>query len=113
MRKVTATASYRRKLSREDVETGSILIDKRAWRLFPPPMEEFTVVVGGQEFHTCIVAEECSCARTGARLGVPPPHQHYHLEAGHFRHLLDFRPGRTLLVQRDPAGFYRLEMAGE
>ena len=95
---------YRRKLSRADVETGSMLIDKRAWRLFPPPMEEFTVVVGGQEFRTCIVAEDCTC--------VPPPHQHYHLEAGHFRHLLDFSPGRTLLVQRDPAGLYRLEMAG-
>jgi hypothetical protein len=97
-------SSYRRKLSREDAETGSILIDKRAWRLFPPPMEEFTVVVGGQEFRTCIVAEDCNC--------VPPPHQHYHLEAGHFRRLLDFTPGRTLLVQRDPAGLYRLEMAG-
>jgi hypothetical protein len=112
MRKVTAASAYRRKLSREDVETGSILIDKRAWRLVPPPMEEFIVVVDGQEFRTCIVAEDCSCARTGARLGVPPPHQHYHLEAGHFRHLLDFSPGRTLLVQRDPAGLYRLEMAG-
>jgi len=98
------TSPYHRKLSREDAETGSILIDKRAWRLFPPPMEEFTVVVGGQEFRTCIVAEDCNC--------VPPPHQHYHLEAGHFRHLLDFTPGRTLLVQRDPAGLYRLEMAG-
>jgi hypothetical protein len=94
---------YRRRLSRGDVETGSMLIDKRAWHLFPPPMEEFTVVVGGQEFRTCIVAEDCNC--------VPPPHQHYHLEAGHFRHLLDFRSGRTLLVQRDPAGLYRLEMA--
>jgi len=97
-------SSYRRRLSREDVETGSMLIDKRAWRLFPPPMDEFTVVVGGQQFRTCIVAEDCNC--------VPPPHQHYHLEAGHFRHLLDFSPGRTLLVQRDPAGLYRLEMAG-
>jgi hypothetical protein len=105
MRKVIAASMYRRRLSREDAETGSILIDKRAWRLFPPPMEEFTVVVGGHEFRTCIVAEDCSC--------VPPPHQHYHLEAGHFRHLLDFSPGHTLLVQRDPAGLYRLEMAGE
>jgi len=98
------TAPYRRRLSREDAETGSILIDKRAWRLFPLPMEEFTVVVGGQEFRTCIVAEDCNC--------VPPPHQHYHLEAGHFRHLLDFHPGRTQLVQRDAAGLYRLEVAG-
>ena len=98
------TSPYRRKLSREDVETGSVLIDKRAWRLFPPPMEEFTVVVGGQEFRTCIVAEDCNC--------VPPPHQHYHLEAGHFRHLLDFTAGRTVLMQRDPTGLYRLEMAG-
>ena len=98
------TSPYRRRLSREDAETGSILIDKRAWRLFPPPMEEFTVVVGGQEFRTCIVAEDCNC--------VPPLHQHYHMEAGHFRHLLDFSPGRTLLVRRDPAGLYRLETAG-
>jgi hypothetical protein len=42
---------------------------------------------------------------------VPPPHQHYHLEAGHFRHLLDFSPGRTILVQREPDSSYRLEMA--
>ena len=97
------TSPYRRKLSREDVETGSILIDKRAWRLFPPPMQEFTVVVDGQEFRTCIVAEDCNC--------LPPPHQHSHLEAAHFRHLLDFSPGRTVLVQRDPAGLHCLEMA--
>jgi len=39
MPRVTATASYRRRLSREDVETGPVLVDKRAWRLFPPPMQ--------------------------------------------------------------------------
>jgi hypothetical protein len=98
------TSLYRRRLTREDVKTGSILVDKRAWRLFPPPTEEFTVLVDGQEFRTCITAEDCNC--------VPPPHQHYHLEARRFRHLLDFRPGRTLVVQRDPAGSFRLEMAG-
>ncbi len=98
------TSPYRRKLSREDVKTGSVLIDKRAWRLFPPPMEEFALLVGGQEFRTRIVAEDCNC--------VPPPHQHYHLEAGRFRHLLDLSLGRTVLVQRDPAGLYRLDMAG-
>ena len=101
MPKTSTAALYRRKLSRADVGTGSMLIDKRAWRLFPPPMEEFTVLVAGQEFRTRIVAEDCNC--------VPPPHQHYHLEAGHFRHLLDFSPGRTVLVQRDSAGCYRLE----
>jgi hypothetical protein len=98
------TSLYRRKLTREDVKTGSVLIDKRAWRLFPPPAEEFTVLVGGQEHRTRITAEDCNC--------VPPPHQHYHLEAGRFRHLLDLSAGRTLIVQRDPAGFYRVEMAG-
>jgi len=103
MPRVTAATSYRRKLSRADVGTGSMLIDKRAWRLFPPPMEEFAVLVGGQEFRTRIVAEDCNC--------VPPPHQHYHLEAGHFRELLDFSAGRTVVVQRDAAGSYRLEMA--
>jgi hypothetical protein len=99
---VTAARTYRRKLSREDVATGSILVEKRVWRLFPAPLEEFTVVVGGQEFRTCIVPEDCDCR--------PPPHQHYHLEAGHFCHLLDFSPGRTVLMECDPTGSYRLEM---
>ncbi len=76
--------------------------------MFPPPLEEFTVVVGGREFRTCIVGEECSCARLGARLRVPPPHQHYHLEAGHFRHLLDFRPGAFVTIERLPDGCYRV-----
>ena len=103
MPRPVATTSYRRKLSRADVATGSMLIDKHAWRLFPPPMEEFTVLVAGQEFRTRIVAEDCVC--------VPPPHQHYHLEAGHFRHLLDFSPGRSVLVRREAPGAYSLEMA--
>ena len=98
-----ATTPYRRKLSRADVGTATMLIDKHAWRLFPPPMEEFTVLVSGQEFRTRIVAEDCVC--------VPPPHQHYHLEAGHFRHLLDFSPGRSVLVRHDATGSYSLEMA--
>jgi hypothetical protein len=36
---------YRRKLSREDAETGTLLIEKSRWRLFPPPMTEFAVDV--------------------------------------------------------------------
>ncbi len=48
-------------------------------------MQEFAVDVAGRRFATRIVAEDCEC--------VPPPHQHYHLEAGHFRHLLDFAEG--------------------
>src|SRR4030042_222593 len=103
MPRAAAATSYRRKLSRADEGTGSMLIDKHAWRLFPPPMEEFTVLVDGQEFRTRIVAEDSARAR--------PPHQHYHLEAGHFRHLLDFSPGRSVLVRREAPGSYSLEMA--
>ncbi len=99
----TTVGAYTRKLSREDVETGSILITKDRWRMFPPPLEEFSVVVGSETFRTCVVAEECSC--------VPPPHQHYHLEVGHFRHMLDFRPGRTVAVRREPDGRFRVEAA--
>jgi hypothetical protein len=115
---MTDIASYSRKLSQEDVETVSIFVTKDRWRMFPPPLEEFTVVVGSETFRTCIVAEECACARTqtrvaGARLGVPPSHQHYHLEAGHFRHMLDFRPGRRVVVRSEPDGRYRVEMADE
>src|SRR4030042_2841319 len=95
---MAVSAPYRRKLSRADVATGTMLIDKHAWRLFPPPMEEFTVLVAGQEFRTLIVAEDCVC--------VPPPHQHYHLEAAHFRHLLDFNPGRSVLVRHAATGSY-------
>ena len=96
----TVSAPYTRKLSREDVETGSVLIEKGRWRMFPSPQEEFAVLVGDQEFRTCIVAEECDC--------VPPHHQHYHLEAGHFRHLLGFRPGASLTIERLPDGRYRV-----
>lgn len=81
---------YRRTLSREDADTGSILIEKRLWRAFPPPMAEFAVDVGDARFATRIVAEDCAC--------VPPPHQHYHLEAGHFRHLLDFDRGSVIEI---------------
>lgn len=81
---------YRRKLSREDADTGSILVTKDRWRAFPAPMREFVVEVAGQRLATRIVAEDCSC--------VLPPHQHYHLEAEHFRHLLDFTKGRTLEI---------------
>ena len=82
---------YRRKLSGEDADTGSILILKTDWRAFPPPMQEFAVEVAGRRFATRIVAEDCAC--------VPPPHQHYHLEAGHFRHLLDFSRGAIVEIE--------------
>jgi len=86
-----AMKPYRHKLSREDAETGSILITKDRWRTFPPPMQEFVVDVAGRRFATRIVAEDCEC--------VPPPHQHYHLEAGHFRHLLDFAAGKVIEIE--------------
>ncbi|MHB8375522.1 MAG: hypothetical protein ACYDEB_01005 [Dehalococcoidia bacterium] len=83
---------YRRKLSREDADTGTILIAKARWRMFPPPMAEFAVRAGGRRFHTRIIAEDCDC--------VPPPHQHLHLEAGHLRGQLDFRPGALIEIAR-------------
>ncbi len=88
---------YRRKLSSEDVNTGSILVEKRAWRAFPPPMTEFAVDVAGARFATRIVAEDCAC--------VLPEHQHYHLEAGHFRHLLDFHRGSMIEIVPAESGF--------
>jgi hypothetical protein len=84
---------YRRKLSGEDAGTGTILITKDRWRAFPRPMQEFAVDVAGLRFATRIVAEDCAC--------VPPPHQHLHLEAGHFRHLLDFTRGAIVEVEVD------------
>jgi hypothetical protein len=87
-----AAATYRRRLSREDAETGTVLITKDRWRLFPPPMTEFAVEVAGARFATRIVAEDCDCVR--------PPHQHWHLEAGHFRDRLDFAAGVTIEVAR-------------
>ena len=83
----------RRNLSSEDVDTGSILIEKARWRRFPPPMHEFDVTVAGARFATRIVAEDWAC--------VPPPHQHYHLEAAHFRDQLDFTRGATIEITRD------------
>jgi hypothetical protein len=87
---------YRHKLSREDADTGTILITKDRWRAFPPPMREFAVDVGGRRFATRIVAEDCAC--------VPPPHQHLHLEAGHFRHLLEFTRGAIVEIEVDDDG---------
>jgi hypothetical protein len=83
---------YRRKLSAEDAETGTILIEKTRWTDFPAPMREFAVSAGGAAFATRIVAEDCDC--------VPPAHQHYHLEAAHFRHSLDFRRGSVVVIER-------------
>jgi hypothetical protein len=88
--------TYRRKLSREDVATGTIFIEKRAWTMFPRPMREFPVDVRGQRFATRIVAEDCSCR--------PPAHHHWHLEAGHFRDRLRFGPGDAIdIVPTDDA----------
>jgi hypothetical protein len=83
---------YRRKLSREDADTGTILITKDRWRAFPAPMQEFAIAVRGRRFATRIVAEDCGC--------VLPPHQHYHLEAGHFRHLLEFNRGNVIEISQ-------------
>ena len=83
----------RRTLSSEDADTGSILIEKSRWRRFPPPMQEFDVTVAGARFATRIVAEDCAC--------VPPPHQHYHHEASHFRDQLDFTRGATIEITQD------------
>ena len=88
---------YRRKLSREDASTGTILIAKARWRSFPPPMQEFVVEVAGRRFATRIVAEDCAC--------VPPPHQHCHLEAGHFSHLLKFTPGAVIEITGNGATY--------
>jgi hypothetical protein len=96
-------AVYRRTLSREDAETGTVLIETSRWKLFPPPMREFAVDVNGRRFATRIVAEDCAC--------VPPPHQHYHLEAGHFRELLNFERGRVIEIERDPGGSYAVRDA--
>ena len=91
------TRPYKRKLSREDAETGSILITKDRWRHFPPPMQEFAVRVGSQSFVTTIVSEDCNC--------VPPSHQHLHLQAGHFAHLLRFQTGEVIEVQPTRGAF--------
>ncbi|MEX2226747.1 MAG: hypothetical protein WEB52_09895 [Dehalococcoidia bacterium] len=91
------TITYRRNLSAEDAATGSILIEKSRWHRFPPPMREFAVSVGGARFLTRIVAEDCDC--------VPPPHQHYHLEANHFRDRMDFERGSIVEVRIDDGAY--------
>ena len=96
-------ATYTRKLSREDVATGSILVEKSRWKMFPPPMQEFAVEAGGRRYATRIVAEDCAC--------VPPAHQHYHLEAGHFRDRLRFEPGRTIVIESLPGGAFAVRDA--
>lgn len=95
---------YRRKLSREDADTGTVLITKRHWRMFPPPLQEFAMEVRDQRFMTTVVPEDCACSGE--------PHQHYHLEVGHFRHLLDFVPGARVVVERTERG-YRMSMEGQ
>lgn len=91
---------YRRKLSREDAATGTVLITKDRWAGFPPPMVEFAVEAGGQRFATRVVAEDCLC--------VPPAHQHLHLEAGHFRDRLEFSAGTMIAIDRDDSGVYHI-----
>jgi hypothetical protein len=54
------------------------------------------VVVRGRRYATRIVAEDCACR--------PPAHQHWHLEAGHFRDRLRFGPGDAIeIVPADDA----------
>ncbi len=89
----TITKPYRRKLSREDTATATILLTKDRWPMFPPPMTEFSVRVGSRRFATRIVPEDCDC--------VLPPHQHYHFEMGHFCYLLDFSAGATVEIARE------------
>jgi hypothetical protein len=83
---------YRHKLNSEDIATGTILLEKRSWAYFPPPMQEFAVRVGRRRFATRIVAEDCTC--------VGGPHQHLHLEAGHFRDRLNFSRGAVIEIER-------------
>ena len=92
-----STRAYRRRLSAEDADTGTILITKDRWSMSPEPMREFPVPVGRRRLDTRIVAEDCNC--------VPPPHQHLHLEAGHLRHLLDWRKGAVIEIARDGDGY--------
>lgn len=95
-RYAAAVKPYRRRLSGEDAATSTILITKDRWSALPGPMEEFTILVGRRRFATRIVAEDCAC--------VPPPHQHLHLEAGHFRQLLNFERGDVVEIEFPPAG---------
>jgi hypothetical protein len=88
---------YRRKLSREDAETGTILITKNRWSMFPPPLDEFQVRVGRKTYVTTIVPEDCSC--------VPPAHQHMHLAAQHFAERLRFSPGDVIEIEALSSGF--------
>lgn len=93
----TLRTPYIRKLSAEDVDTGSLLIEKARWRAFPAPMQEFAVEAAGQRFATRIVAEDCNC--------VPPPHQHLHMELGHLRHLLRFERGERVVVEQGDGAY--------
>jgi len=96
-------AIYRRTLSAEDVDTGTIFIEKSRWRRFPPPMREFAVRVGRDRFATRIVAEPCDC--------VAPTHEHYHLEANHFRDRLNFVRGAAIEICQDADGAYSIANA--
>lgn len=95
----TPGSPYIRKLSAEDADTGTLLIEKSRWRAFPAPMREFAVEVAGRRFATRIVAEDCAC--------VPPPHQHLHLELGHLRDLLRFERGSRIVIEQGD-GVYRI-----
>jgi len=83
---------YRRRLSAEDAETGTVLIEKGRWPDFPAPMREFAISAGGARFATRIVAEDCGCRGS--------VHQHLHLEAAHFRDRVDFRAGAVVSIER-------------
>lgn len=90
---------YRRKLSREDAETGTILIEKRAWAMFPAAMAEFAVDVRVRRFATRILAEDCACREP------PHQHQHRHLEVGHFRERLRFAAGDVVVIAAAEGAF--------
>jgi hypothetical protein len=83
---------YTRRLSREDVKSRRVLIDKSRWSLFPAPGESFRLLAAGRPFEVSLAAENCTC--------VPPPHQHVFLPAEAFAGLVDYRPGAALKFER-------------
>lgn len=84
---------YRRKLSREDADTGTTLITKGRGRTLPAATQEFVIGVAVERRATRVATNDCA--------RVPAPHRHLHLEAGHFRHLLDFSRGAVAEIERD------------
>lgn len=92
---------YTRRLSTTEVKEGFILILKDKVKFFPDSGKPFLLRFGNKEYKTEVTAIDCTCQ------GPDKPHQHWHMDAQSFIHLLGASKPRVV-ISRSDKGSYEL-----